>query len=112
MKFKWNSEQDKLLTSFSVKEVSEKLGISKSKIYGRIHYLVHKGQGFSTVISSKGLSAGKKAALTRAKNKKAAEVLPTKQVGNYKFIINGINIEISGNPKLILTSKESMKIDY
>lgn len=109
MRFKWNSEQDKLLTSFSVGEVAEKLNIPKSKIYGRMHYLASRGKGFSAILSSKGLSAGKKAALTRANNKKTMETKPT---GNYTFIINGIKIEVAGNPKSILTSKESIKIDY
>lgn len=115
----WKKSEQKVILSgkLSTEELATKFNVSHSAIYAVKSRLAQEGKGFSTVVSStpEKLSSGRRAAITRAKNKAEKVEIQTVQVQVKKgltFIINGINLEITGDVKDVKLSTEVIKVNY
>lgn len=113
---KWTAKEDKLLTKgIPVAKLAERLGLSTSQVYGRIHVLGKKKKGFSTILVSTDLTAGQKAARTRKINQAVREFkVPEldKPFTGFKYTINGISIRISGDAKEVIVNKDHIKVEF
>ncbi len=113
----WTKLEEKMIKTMTIEEVSEKLGIPISAVRARkIKLSKQPGQGFTSVIPSKEMTPGKKAWRTRKANILKGIKVPTEVSPNTKkgltFLINGVNIQISGDIKDVLVSKDKININY
>lgn len=104
----WSKADIELLKSdLPAKEIATKLNMTLIHVYSKRYQLKKKSQ-----------SAGQKAAETRKRNKEAgiiASITPKQPISNPRqlnFIVNNIPLQIAGECKNVMISKECIQVNY